>query len=209
MQFREYVILINRRLFPLQIITFINTLYICYLLFYWPGTWSDVFIKSYLALNFALLGAANLMYVKTPAMKKDFTKAAGLTFVIALLFVVDIFPHKMQFRVEDKNKPLFLLLTAYVLFIYPVIEWLTVKRINQISFYGVFPCPTLVFTIALFAASVPHVDLKVFIVVLLFALSAGIYGPVKNAVYANLGTGIVGIYGLFVLVSNWDKIIHR
>jgi hypothetical protein len=72
--------------------------------------------------------------------------------------------------------------------------------------FGVFPCPTTVFALALLAAATPKVDKKIYILLLVWALpSIGKCFGVLD-LYEDCILFVAGVYGLTVLVKYWKAI---
>jgi hypothetical protein len=128
--------------------------------------------------------------------------------ILALLFIIDIFRAKIEFKLPKtggkKYFTLFLIVSAFVL--YPLIEYIAGHSYPKIPLFGVAPCPTIIFSLALLIGSMPRVDKKIFILLILPAISYGFIVPITLGVWADSLLLISGIYGVIILIKNWKVI---
>jgi len=134
---------------------------------------------------------------------------APLFIIIAILFAVDVFAKKTEFRLPNarwqKYLTIFLILCT---FLYPLFEWFLGHCYPEICMIGVFPCPTTAFALALLTAAIPKVDKKVYILLLFWALPSvskcfGMWGAYEDCVLFG-----AGVYGLIMLIKNW-KVVRK
>lgn len=203
--FWNYVAHVNNTMFPMQIIMPLVAIILLYFLFTKPSGQINIFIKLYLLFLYVGNGITTIILVPS-SLKGSYVSGAIMAFIIGLLFATDLFAKKTEFKIHDiKKYPMFFLI-VYAFILYPIIEWVSGHHYPRMPLYGVFICPSNIFTIALLTSAIPKVDKKVFVFVLIFALSAGIYGPIKNGVYGNIGVLGAAIYGILMLVKNWRMI---
>ncbi len=69
--------------------------------------------------------------------------------------------------------------------------------------FGVMPCPTTVFALALLSAALPQADVKVYSLLLLWALPA--LGKCLGALdlYEDCVLFWAGVYALFMIIRSW------
>ena len=111
----------NVSIFPMQIITLVLAVILTYLLFVRPSTIVNKLIKIYLSFTFVWFA---LMFPFEGVLKIGF----GLVhIVIAILFFIDIFTAKSEFKFPEtsgkKYFMLFLIFSAFAL--YPLIEYMS------------------------------------------------------------------------------------
>jgi len=192
----------NDSIFPMQIITLVVAIILTYLLFVRPSTILNKLIKIYLSFTF-------VWFVLMFPFEGVFKIAFGLVhIVIAILFFIDIFTAKIEFKFPEtsgkKYFMLFLIFSAFALF--PLIEYMSGHLYPKILLFGVAPCPTIIFSLALLIGAVPKVGKLIFILLIFSAISSGLSAPIMFEVWADLLLLVSGIYGLITLVKNWKFI---
>lgn len=206
--FWNYIGTYNNAIFPMQIITMIVAVVLTYFLFVKPGSTINKLMKAYLAFTYAWIGVVFFIILVPSSLKPDFPILGILFIIIALLFAIDIFAGKIEFelpKTEGKRLfTLFLIISAFI--IYPVIEWSIGHRYPLTPLFGVLPCPTNIFSIALLGGAIPKVDRKVFSLLLIPAMLAGIRAPIEHGAYGDFLLLFAGIYGLIMLIKNWRVI---
>jgi len=192
----------NVSIFPMQIITLVVAVILTYLLFVRPSTGVNKLIKAYLSLTF-------VWFVLMFPFEGVFKIAFGLVhIVIAILFFIDIFTGKIEFKFpETSGKRYFMLFLIFSAFaFYPLIEYMSGHLYPKILLFGVAPCPTIIFSLALLIGAVPKVGKLIFILLIFSAISSGLSAPIMLGVWADLLLLVSGIYGLITLVKNWKLI---
>jgi len=194
----------NNSIFPMQIIILVVAMVLTYFLFAKPSAKMDKITKGYLAFAFAWVGLVFPIH--------GFSKIIFTIYYLVLssLFIIDIFSIKIEFKLPETNGKkcfvLFLIISAFVL--YPLIEYIAGHSYPGISLFGVVPCPTIIFSLTLLIGSIPKVDKKIFILLILPAISYGFIVPITLGVWADLILLVAGIYSLVILIKNW-KLIER
>ncbi len=192
----------NVSIFPMQIITLVVAVILTYLLFVRPSTGVNKLIKAYLSLTF-------VWFVLMFPFEGVFKIAFGLVhIVIAILFFIDIFTGKIEFKfpeISGKRYFMFFLIFSAFAF-YPLIEYMSGHLYPKILLFGVAPCPTIIFSLALLIGAVPKVGKLIFILLIFSAISSGLSAPIMLGVWADLLLLVSGIYGLITLVKNWKLI---
>ncbi len=192
----------NVSIFPMQIITLVVAVILTYLLFVRPSTGVSKLIKIYLSFTFVWFA---LMFPFEGVLKIIF----GLVhIVIAILFFIDIFTAKIEFKFPETSGKryfmLFLIFSAFAL--YPLIEYMSGHLYPKILLFGVAPCPTTIFSLALLVGAVPKVGKIIFILLIFPAIFSGLSVPIMLGVWADLLLLFTGVYGLITLVKNWKFI---
>lgn len=195
----------NNAIFPMQIITIAVAVVLTYLLFARPYARINKIMKAYLSFTFAWNGVIFFLIFgrKLPGV----FLGAPLFILVAILFAWDILANKNQFSLPEtrwqKYLTIFLVLCA---FLYPLIGFVLGHFYPESCIFGVMPCPTTVFALALLAAAIPKVDRKIYILLLIWALPA--FGKCLGALnlYEDCVLFWTGIYALIMLVKNWKFI---
>ena len=192
----------NVSIFPMQIITLVVAVILTYLLFVRPSTILNKLIKIYLSFTF-------VWFVLMFPFEGVFKIAFGLVhIVIAILFFIDIFTGKIEFKfpeISGKRYFMFFLIFSAFAF-YPLIEYMSGHLYPKILLFGVAPCPTIIFSLALLIGAVPKVGKLIFILLIFSVISSGLSAPIMLGVWADLLLLVSGIYGLITLVKNWKLI---
>jgi hypothetical protein len=76
----------------------------------------------------------------------------------------------------------------------------------KILLFGVAPCPTIIFSLALLIGAVLKVGKLIFILLIFSAIFSGLSAPIMLGVWADLLLLVPGIYGLIILIKNWKLI---
>lgn len=195
----------NNAIFPVQIVIMVIGVILTYFSFAKPNTRTNNLMKAYLAFTFAWNGIVFFL-IFGKELPGTFL-GAPLFIIIPVLFAVDIFTKKTEFKLPNarwhKYLTIFWVLCA---FLYPLIGLPLGHRYPRSCMFGVFPCPTTVFALALLVAAIPKVDKKVYILLLIWALpSVGKCFGVLD-LYEDCVLFVAGVYGLIMLVKNWKVI---
>jgi hypothetical protein len=132
--------------------------------------------------------------------------AGPLFAVISLLFLIDLFFEKIEFTLPQRGWRRLVVFILFVLvLLYPVVSWLLGHRYPRLS-TPFMPCPLTVFALALLIAALPCVDVKAYILLLVWALMAlpkafGLFDVREDTILL-----AAGLYGLVMLVRFWNQI---
>lgn len=192
----------NVSIFPMQIITLVIAVILTYLLLVKPSAVINKLMKAYLSFTFVWLV---FMFPFEGIFKIGF----GLVhLVIAILFFIDIFTAKIEFKFPETSGKryfmLFLIFSAFAL--YPLIEYMSGHLYPKILLFGVAPCPTTIFSLALLIGVVPKVGKIIFILLIFPAIFSGLSTPTMLGIWADLLLLFTGVYGLIILIKNWKLI---
>ena len=160
-------------------------------------------MKLYLAVSFGWISLVFFLTIGKGLAGSTFF--AALFIVIAILFAVDIFRQRMDFRLPEMawQKRLTLGLTLIVL-CYPLLSIAMERPLEEMLVPGTFPCPTTALALVLLATSLPRVDKILYILLLFWAIPFAPFIQIpRYGVYEDAIMFTVGIYGLVMLVKNW------
>jgi len=146
----------NVSIFPMQIITLVVAIILTYLLFVKPSAGINKLMKAYLSFTFVWFV---FMFPFEGVLKIIF---GLLHLAIAILFFIDIFTGKIEFKFPETSGKryfmLFLIFSAFAL--YPLIEYMSGHLYPKILLFGVDPCPIIIFWRALeICVSKPRIPL--------------------------------------------------
>jgi len=192
----------NVSIFPMQIITLVVAVILTYLLFVRPGAIVNKLIKVYLSLTFVWFV---FMFPFEGVLKITF---GLLHLAIAIFFFIDIFTAKTEFKFpETSGKRTFMLFFIFSAFaLYPLIEYMSGHIYPKVLLFGVAPCPTVIFSLALLIGAVPKVGKIIYILLIFPAIFSGLSVPIMLGVWADLLLLFTGVYGLITLIRNWKLI---
>jgi hypothetical protein len=190
----------NEATLPIQAVMIIIAAFLTYRVFAKPGAKTDVWMKAFLSFAFAWNGVVFfLFFARNPI--STFT-GVPLFIVVAVLFAMDIFTKKTQFRLPDaKWRKVLTVLWILLVFLYPLIGW-TLGHAYPKTCTPMMPCPLTVFALGLVAAA-PKVDKKVFAFLLPWALLSLPKCLGALDCYEDCILFAAGVYGLIVLIKDW------
>ncbi len=198
--------LYNSHWLPVIIISWVVLVISTCLVYAKPSDRTNALMKACLAFIFAWNGFVFfLMYMTSSAGPGGIPMIA-----ISILFTVDIFRNKIEFRVPDAKwqKYLTAFLVVWALGLYTIAGWLTGHPYPQGPLL-VAPCPTTILAIAVLCtvkvtSKTDNYLLTLHIVLLLWwAFFSGIGAPILFGFYVDLTLLATGIYGLAMLIRNW------
>lgn len=194
----------NKVTFPVQIAMIVLAISLTYLVFAKPRNKANNFMKAFLSFVFAWNGIVFfLIYAKGPIST---FLGAPLFIIVAILFAVDIFMKKIEFRFPEVIWQKYLMIFWILLvFLYPIIGF-ALGHYYPKTCMPMAPCPLTVFAIALVTAAIPKVDKKVYVLLLPWALLSlpkclGALGCYEDCILFG-----AGVYGLIMLIRNWKMI---
>lgn len=195
----------NAAIFPMQIISMGVAVVLTYFLFINPSSKTNKLMKAYLSFTFAWNGI--IFFLIFGKELPGTVLGTPLFLFIAILFAWDIFANKTQISLPEKSWQKYLTsLLVFCAFFYPLIGYIFGHYYPKVCTFGVMPCPTTVFALALLVAALPKVDKKVYLLLLVWALSA--IGKCLGALdlYEDCILFWTGFYALVMLLKNWKVI---
>jgi hypothetical protein len=195
----------NEATLPIQAILIVAAVILAYLTFTKPSVKTDIWMKAFLALAFAWNGTVFfLIFAKNP-ISTFF--GAPLFIILAILFAVDIFAKKTEFRFPDvKWRKWSTALWILLVFLYPLIG-VPLGHTYPRMLTPVMPCPLTVFALAMVAAAAPKVHRKLYILLLPWALAGLPKCLGALDCYEDCILFAAGLYGLILLVKDWKAIL--
>lgn len=153
----------NEATSTIQIAMIVLAMTLTYLVFAKPSNKANNFMKAFLSFVFAWNGIVFfLIYAKSPIST---FLGTPLFIIVAILFAVDIFMKKIEFRFPDLKRQKFITISWVLLvFLYPLIG-LALGHSYPKTCMPMAPCPLTAFAIALVTAAIPNVDKKVYVFV--------------------------------------------
>ena len=188
----------------MQIIMTVVAVVLMFFVFTKPSNRANMLMKAFLSFAFAWNAIVFFWMYAEPS---PFSYLGAVLFVIiSILFVLDIFAKKIEFRLPDmKHMKYLTILLILLVFLYPFIGY-ALGHVYPETCTPLMPCPLTVFAIALVAAAAPKVDNKVFLALLPWALLGlpkclGVYDCYEDCILF-----IAGVYGIIILAKKWKQI---
>jgi hypothetical protein len=205
--FWEQVGTFNEVTFPVQILLIVLAIVLIFLMVFRSGNVTDILIKTFLALAFAWNGIVFFLIFTWSILSMVFSV---LFIIVSLLFIADIFIKKTRFQFPSRGegRQAVIVILLLLVFLYPLIG-VALGRYYPGNIMPMFPSPLVLFTIALLTAALPHIDRKVYVVLLIVAIFGlpgclGLLGCYEDGILF-----VAGIYGLVMLINYWTTISRR
>jgi FtsH-binding integral membrane protein len=195
----------NQATLPVQITMIVAAAALTYLVFAKANARANALMKILLSFAFAWNG---IVFFLIFAWSTISGIASALFIIIAVLFALDIFKKKTEFRLPVTKWQRYLTIFLIVLvFLYPLIGMALGHSYPQ-TCMPMAPCPLTVFAITLVAAAIPQVDRKTYVLLLPWAILSLPKCLGALDCYEDCILFAAGVYGLVLLVRNW-KVIRR
>jgi hypothetical protein len=195
----------NEATLPVQIVMMIVAVVLTYFVSARPSIRVNTLMRSFLLFAFAWNG---IVFFLIFAWSIISAAASALFVIIAILFALDIFKKKIEFRLPAAGWQRYVtILLILLVFLYPVIG-MALGHSYPKTCMPMAPCPLTVFAIALVAAAIPQVDRKVYAFLLPWAILSLPKCVGALDCYEDCILFAAGVYGLVLLVKNW-RIIGR
>jgi hypothetical protein len=197
----------NDKTWHIQAVWMFITLVVMFVLLFRRTSWANISMKIMLSIAFAWNGVAFfLIFSEGPIYDFFF---APLFIIIASLFALDIFAKRIKFGLPEKGWKRYSFLFWILLWLaYPFIG-MALGRPFPFVCTPMNPCPSTVFAITLMIAAIPEIDIKVYIMLIPWALLGlpkclGMYNCYEDCILFTSG-----IYGLIMLITSWRVINQR
>ena len=199
-------------IFPVQFVFSIIAIVLLVLIIRKPQDKLNRVINLFLMLCYLWIGVVFFLGFNRELSQQTRYFQPILMTIIALLFGLDVFLKKTDYRFPDStfHRSIVVFLAAYSIIGYPLIGWLlghpySVKIFGTSSIwvpiFGVYPCPTTVLSLGLLSTALPRGNKIVMIPLLLWALFSPCGPPIRNyGAYEDLGLFLAGIYGLIMFI---------
>lgn len=193
----------NEATLPVQIIMMIAAAILTYSVFAKTSARANALMKLFLFFAFAWTG---IVFFLIYARSRASAFFSALFIAVAILFAIDIFKKKTEFRLPAARWLRYMtFFWIFLVCLYPIIGMALGHHYPE-TCMPMAPCPLTVFAIALATAAIPRVDKKVYIVLLPWAIMGlpkclGALGCYEDCILF-----AAGVYGLVLLVKNWKTI---
>ena len=195
----------NEATLPVQVVMMIVAVVLTYFVFAKASARVNTLMKLFLSFAFAWNGIVFFLIFARSIIS---AVASALFIIVAVLFALDIFKKKIEFRLPVARWQSYLTVFLILLvFLYPVIG-MALGHYYPKTCMPMAPCPLTVFAIALAAAAIPTVDRKLYVLLLPWAILSLPKCLGALDCYEDCILFAAGVYGLVLLVKNW-KIIGR
>ena len=196
--------LYNEATLVMQIIMTAVAVVLLFTIFTKPSKNANMLMKAFLSFAFAWNAIVFFLMYAEPS---PFSYLGTALFIsISILFVLDIFMKKIEFRLpEIKYMKYLTLLLVLLVFLYPYIGY-ALGHVYPKTCTPIMPCPLTVLAIALVAAAIPKVDRKVFVALLPWALLGLPKCLGANDCYDDCILFLAGVYGIVMLAWKWKQI---
>jgi hypothetical protein len=190
---------------PAQVIFFVVAAALVLFLIFKPGKVTTTLMKLYLALAFGWNGIVFFIILGKDLVGNYFF--GSLFTLVAILFALDLFRGRIQFRHPEPNWQKYLTLAlVLIVFCYPLFSLVFEHYFPRLIILGTFPCPTTALALLLLTTALPRVDKIMYIILLFWAIPFPLFIQIpRYGVYEDSIMFIVGIYSLIMLVQHWEK----
>ena len=206
LEFWNQMAAFNEATLPVQIAMSALSVVLLYFVFAKPSVRVDTLMKLYLSFAFAWNGIVFFLIYAWSVASVFFSV---LFMAIAVLFILDIFMKKNEFRIPNSGWRRYVTVLFIILvFLYPVIG-MAFGHYYPKTCMPMAPCPLTVYAIALITAAIPHVDKKVYGFLLIWAVIGLPKCMGALDCYEDCILFATGIYGLVLLIESWKQIGAR
>jgi hypothetical protein len=175
-----------------------------FLIYLKPADLFQRLMKIYLSISFAWVSIVFSRSMDNSPLSLYFV--GPLFLLIAILFLTDLQSHKIIFTWPGGLWQNLVTLILFALVMgYPLLSFLLGHRYPAIT-TPYLPCPLTAFPLILLSASLPHVDRKMYILLLVWAMMALPKGFGLFNVRKDSNLFLIGIYSLMMLIIQWKDI---
>jgi hypothetical protein len=190
---------------PAQAIFFVVAAALVLFLIFKPGKVATTLMKVYFSLAFGWNGIVFFMILGKDLVGNYFF--GSLFTLVAVLFAVDLFRGRIQFRHPEPQWQKYLTLAlVLIVFCYPLFSLVFGHYFPRLIIPGTFPCPTTALALLLLTTALPRVDKIMYVILLFWAIPFPPFIQIpRYGVYEDGIMFIAGIYSLIMLVRQWKK----
>jgi len=162
----------GQRITPFQYLFYFAALFLVIWLFSKPGKLQNALMKVFLSLCFVWNGIFFYLLYAAGLSGDSFSSVifAMLFFVVAGLFLSDVFRGKMVFSLPEVQDRTGTLVFSVLIFCYPLFGFLLGHPVTGLAFPGTYPCPTTALALLLLTTSLPRVDRVIYSILILCAI---------------------------------------
>ncbi len=192
----------NINIFPIQMILHIAMVILIILFFLKPGKKMNIIFKGYISFSFAWIGIVLFLIYGNGLELNAFSALLFLS--IAFFFSFDIVRNRIKFIVPELRYQKYIILVLLLLVsFYPLIGFLSGHIYPRMLFLSSFPCPTTALTLIFLSFSIPNIDLKPYILLLIWAIPFPIFIQIPIfGVYEDIIMLTTAIFALILLIQN-------
>ena len=194
----------NEATLAVQAIMIVAAVILIYFVFTKPSNRANMLMKAFLAFAFVWNAIVFFLMYAEPS---PFSYLGAVLFVIiSILFAIDIFVKKIEFRLPDvKHMKYFTMFLILLVFLYPFVGY-ALGHAYPKTCTPLMPCPLTVLAIALVTAAIPKVDKKIFAALLPWALLGLPKCLGVSDCYEDCILFVAGVYGIVMLAKKWKQI---
>lgn len=203
--FWNQIALYNESTFLFELLMIFAGVILTGLLYWKPSSLYNSLMKIFLAFSFAWQGIVFFWCFDKSPIGMFF--AGPLFLVIASLFLTDVVLKKIEFTLPQAKGARYATFVWWGLVVigYPAISFLLGHRYPRLT-TPYMPCPLTVFALSLLTSSLPRIDPKVYILLLVWAALGlpkvfGLFDVREDSILF-----AAGVYGLVLLIQKWQDI---
>ncbi len=199
----------NNSIFPVQIFFHAILIVITILFFIKPNNKMNMIIKIYFTFSFAWIGI--VLFLIFGSELSNNALSAFLFISISTFMGIDIFRKRIEFQIPNrKDIKIIMTILLIIIFCYPLFGYLFGHNFPQMMILGALPCPTTAFALILLAFSIPKIDLKPYILLLIWAIPFPIFIQIPQfGVYEDTIMLSSGLFALITLIINRRKLSKK
>lgn len=216
-QFWSFLHSYDAAIFPIHLCFSIVAILLIVFMLRKPSVSLNVLINLFLAVCYIFIAIFFfLVHNKELSVQMHYFQPI-LMFLIAFLFLLDIFLKRTDYRLPDSKlrRFFFFFFAGYSIVGYPIIGgllghpyWANVTGDFSIwiPILGVYPCPTTILALVLLSSALPRADKKVMIPLLYWAIFSIFGPPLRNyGIYEDIALFLSGVYGLVMLIKYFKR----
>jgi hypothetical protein len=203
--FWNVIALYHERIFAFELLMIVVGIVVTVLLYRKHTRLTNALMKVYLAISFGWMAVVFFWGFDQSPLGMFF--AGPLFLVISILFLADLIFKKIEFTLPQMKW------ARYALFIwwglvtigYPAISFLLGHRYPRLT-TPYMPCPLTVFALSLLSAALPNIDIKVYSLLLVWAVLGlpkvfGLFDVREDSILF-----AAGVYSFVLLTKRWKDI---
>jgi hypothetical protein len=201
--FWNVISLYHERYFAFELLMTLSGIVLTIMLFKRPIGLFQILMKAYLGFSFGWLALVFFWGLDRSPLSMFFVGPLFLS--IAILFLADLFFQKIEFTLPKNGWQQIATFILFALILaYPLVSLLLGHCYPRLTTLYL-PCPLTAFALTLLSASIPQVDSKVYILLLVWAMMAlpkvlGLFDVREDTILF-----VTGIYALANLIKNWPR----
>ena len=195
------------QIWPAQVILYVGAVLVVVWLLTRHGRVQNSFTKLYLSIAFAWNAIVFFMILAKGITGNTYGNYffGSIFFLVSVLFMVDLFRQKMQFRLPKAGWRRYTTIALSILVLcYPILSMALRSNLSGSIIPGSFPCPTTALGLIMLTTALPRANKIAYIFLLLWAIP---FPPLiqipKYGVYEDTIMFASGVFSLILLVRYW------